>query len=74
MTKKIFAALILALFVMFVTSCKIPTLEKEEPKLEVELIEEDIGISVSEVDSIEDDLNMPELDELDDLIKELESD
>lgn len=71
--RRIFAVLILAVFIIFIIGCKAPT-EKEEPKLEVEIAEEDIETDLSEIDTLEEELDMPELDELDALIEELESD
>lgn len=65
--RKILAALVLISLVIFITSCKAP------PKLEVEVAEEDIGADISEINTLEEDLNMSELEELDTLIEELES-
>ena len=66
--KKIFAVLILVLFLVSVIGCA------PEPKSEVELAEEDIQTDLSEIDTLEEELGMSELEELDTLIEELESD
>jgi len=65
--RKIFAVLALILIIAFVIGC-------EAPKSDVEVAEEDIESDISEIDALEEDLDMAELDELDTLIKELESD
>ena len=66
--RKIFGLVCLILLVSLIFGCK-P--QKEEPKLEVEVAEEDISSDISEIDTLEEDLDMSELDELDNLINEL---
>ncbi|MBR9683700.1 hypothetical protein GOV03_04135 [Candidatus Woesearchaeota archaeon] len=68
--KKILSILILALFVVSIVGCTI----SETPTSEVEATEEDIEADISEIDALEEDLDMAELDELDALMEELESD
>ena len=65
--RKILAVLALILIIAFVIGC-------EAPKSDVEVAEEDIEADISEIDALEEDLDMAELDELDALIEELESD
>lgn len=72
--KKILPILTLVLFVIFIIGCKNLMLEDEGPKSGVEVAEEDIEKDISEIDTLEEDLDMSELDELDALIEELEFD
>ena len=68
--KNILIILVLILLIyLVVDSCKVT----EEPKSEVELAEEGIGDDLSEIDDLEEDLDMSELDEIDALIEELDS-
>ncbi len=68
--KKIIVVLVLILLIyLVVNSCK----TAEEPQSEVEIAEEDIGEDISEIDKLEEELDMSELDELDALLEELES-
>ncbi len=61
-------ALFLILLVALVIGCK---KAPEEPKLEVEIAEEDIEADISEIDTLEEDLDASELDEIDTLINDL---
>ena len=65
--KKLITALFLILLVSIMIGCKAP----EEPKLEVEIAEEEIEADIAEIDALEEDLDSSELDELDSLINEL---
>jgi len=66
--KKMITALFLILLVALVIGCK---KAPEEPKLEVEIAEEDIEADISEIDTLEEDLDASELDEIDTLINDL---
>ena len=66
---KIISILIVILLVLFIIGCT-----QEIPTSEVEATEGDITADISEIDALEEDLDMSELDELDALIEELEFD
>lgn len=69
--KRILAGMVLLLLILLMLltiGCK------KEVRLDVEIAEEDVKADISEVDALAGDLEPSELEELDSLIEELESD